>query len=193
MNLYQKCNSNCLICIEKEKKEHCLQCDNDNNYYIVRNSIQECKLHDMIIQRFYFNETEKAFIQCANAWLVSETNSVICVDICPEGYFMNKENNYICTQNCNIKNPYMLNTTRECVFKCPKAMSKIENRYCTPYIDITQEENDILIDIPKEDIFQYIDVTTFSEEGKNIIGKDYVVQIFPMDSPMDYKKQHIIN
>ena len=24
LNLYQKCNNNCLICIEKEKNEHCL-------------------------------------------------------------------------------------------------------------------------------------------------------------------------
>ena len=140
---YQKCNSNCLICIEKENQEHCLQCDNDNDYYIIRYSIQACRLQTMIIPRFYFNETEKAFIQYDNAWLInSSTLRVICVDICPEGSFIDKESNFICTINCNSKNPYKLNTTRECVSECPKTMNKIENNYCTPYIDISQEEND---------------------------------------------------
>ena len=91
---YQKCNSNCLICIEKENQEHCLQCDNDNDYYIIRYSIQACRLQTMIIPRFYFNETEKAFIQCDNAWHInSSTLRVICVDICPEGSFIDKESN----------------------------------------------------------------------------------------------------
>ena len=199
---YKRCSEYCLTCIEKNSQEHCIRCNNDKGYYIYQREVSTCVKEDTYIERFYLDMTLKAFVQCEKGWLVNSLNKVECYDICPYDLYLDPYVNHLCVIECDSYNPYKLNSTKECVAecdsnypyklnstkecvsKCPESLI-LKDGYCIPLItSSTSEEEDIVVNIPKEEILSYIDISSFNEEGKNIIGDDFILQIYPMDSPI---------
>lgn len=182
--VYKRCSEFCLTCVEKNNMEHCLRCNNDKGYYIYKKEPYSCLKEDAVIERYNLNMTLKAFVQCEKGWIKKSIGQIECYDLCPGGRYLDPTLNNLCSLDCDSSNPYKVNSTKECVIECP--YDSIEkNGYCTKIELAAIKEESIIVDIPKEDIFNYINVSSFSEEGKNIIGNDFVVQIYPMNSSLE--------
>ena len=150
---------------------------------------------------YSFNKT--CVSQCPAIYFLADSN---CVEACPSGrhyFYLNDEGNNVCTDVCNDLHPYLnfvnnecvsscsifnlfLYNNSTCVTECPKEVYKVVNGECTPPIIITEEE-EIVIDVPKEEVFEFIDIASFINEGKDLVGDDFVLQIFPLNSPVEEK------
>ena len=109
---------------------------------------------------------------------------MICVEQCSATmpYLYNSKT---CVSECPEQTPYLYDGST-CVAECPREVYKVVDNVCTQPIIITEEE-EIVIDVPIEEVFEFIDISSFVDEGKNLVGDDFVLQIFPLNSPLEEK------
>ena len=116
-------------------------------------------------------------------YYTNENNEKFCVNKCNEEYPYLITENKECVRECEVPFIFVFNST--CVSECPSLYKEVEGECISPII-ITEEE-EIVIDVPKEEVFEFIDVTSFIDEGKDLVGDDFVLQIFPLSSPIEEK------
>ena len=231
LGAYKQCYTHCLSCTTKNGSHHCLICDNINGYYQKKDDIITCVERSSTFDRYMFDANEKAFLYCEKVWYKDDTNTNICADICPEGLYADREQNYLCVSDCSssfLKN----NQTRECVSYCSWKSTVIDSQtYCVdvcegsypyeigrvcvsecpvdyPYVNegmcvdmcpegkiikdnvciypiVLTEAEDIFIEVGKEEVYNYIHIEDYIEEGKNLIGDGFVIQIYPLNNPIE--------
>ena len=167
-------------------------CQDDYPYIIEDKCVDSCNAD------YPYLDGSRCVIDCSstnpylyNAQCLSECPAdkpldidMVCVDKCSESnpYLYNSKT---CVTECPEQAPYLYNSST-CVAECPREVYKVVDNVCTQPIIITEEE-DIVIDVPKEDVFEFIDISSFVDEGKNLVGDDFVLQIFPLNSPLEEK------
>lgn len=101
-----------------------------------------------------------------------------CYDKCPDHLYNNAGE---CVEDCLTYNKLILD--KDCVTSCPLDTLNIKDNECFPPLPNTKEEI-IVINTSKEKVFERIEIDTFTDEGKSIIGDDYTLQIYPLTNPL---------
>ena len=66
---------------------------------------------------------------------------------------------------------------------CPEGKI-IKDNVCIYPIVLTEAE-DIFIEVGKEEVYNYIHIEDYIEEGTNLIGDGFVIQIYPLNNPIE--------
>ena len=133
--------------------------------YLDPNSSNECVEECFDENNYKDNPTRECVEQCdRNLFLYNR----YCVEICPDDkpyFYINENDENVCIDSCMEDAPFLYNNSN-CVAECPREVYKVVDNICTAPIIIITEEKDIVIDVPKEEVFEFINIASFSSEGK---------------------------
>ena len=152
--------------------------------------------------------TNTCVTTCDIARTYSVTDKHICVSQCDsdDGYYTvpalhqcvrecdaNSDYHYIdiehkeCLDNCKYaKEGYNLHYKHFCVDSCPEFTKPIDNTCKFDLEFIEQTEDFIITSMPKEDIMDDLEqvLDDLSQVGETIKGDDFILQVYPTDSPL---------
>ena len=151
----QVCNQACESCNEFSIEKYNTKCNNcnlKNNYYPTFNDTSLCFNSEEKVKRYYFNHINNKFMPCYRNcktcnWGGTERNQLCtscidsfiydekkqnCINKSCLGLYYIKNNNQICLDNeniCPINYPYLIETKKQCIEKCPSNLIQFSN-YC---------------------------------------------------------------